>query len=462
MSAPSSHPATLPREMRTTLVLAVPLIFGHVSTGLIGFVDAVLAGRHSANTLASVAVGASIWSIAIIVLIGILLALPPSVSQLDGAGRRHEIGPLFRQGLWLAFGLSLVLFAFLSLSGLAFEPMGIAPEIQGGARDFLHGIRWGVPALSMYFCMRYLSEGVHWTMPTMVFGLAGLVVLVPLGYALMFGAFGLPELGAAGLGYATAIMLWLQAAAFAVYLARSKRFAEFGLFSRFDPPRWAPIRGLLALGLPIGVTVFMEGSLFIATALLIGRMGELQVAAHQIAINVATLTFMAALALAEATTVRVGHAVGTRRPDAVRRAVLAGYAIVLITQCTAATVIALGNEAIASIYTTDMAVVSLAATLLLFAAAFQVSDGIQVISGASLRGLKDTRVPMFLAAAAYWGVGMPIGAGLGIGLGWGAPGMWVGLIAGLSFAAVLLALRLWRTVKRLDARMLAEVDAAEG
>lgn len=460
MSAAPSRLAALPREMRTTFVLALPLIFGHVSTGLIGFVDAVLAGRHSANTLASVAVGASIWSIAIIVLIGILLALPPSVSQLDGADRRSEIAPLFRQGVWLALGLSLLLFAFLSLAGLAFEPMGIAPEIQGGARDFLHGIRWGVPALALYFCMRYLSEGVHWTLPTMVFGLAGLAVLVPLGYALMFGLYGLPELGAAGLGYATAIMLWVQAAAFALYLSRSKRFADLGLFSRFDPPRWAPIRNLLGLGLPIGVTVFMEGSLFIATALLIGRMGELQVAAHQIAINVATLTFMAALGLAEATTVRVGHAVGMRRPEAVRNAALAGYAIVLIAQITAATGIALGNEVIAAIYTHDTAVIALASTLLLFAAAFQLSDGVQVVSGAALRGLKDTRAPMYLAAFAYWGVGMPLGATLGLGLGWGAPGMWVGLIAGLSFAALLLTLRFWRTLGRLDAKMLAAVDAA--
>lgn len=460
MSAAPSRFAALPREMRTTLVLALPLIFGHVSTGLIGFVDAVLAGRHSANTLASVAVGASIWSIAIIVLIGILLALPPSVSQLDGAGRRDEIAPLFRQGVWLALGLSLLLFAFLSLAGLAFGPMGIAPEIQDGARAFLHGIRWGVPALALYFCMRYLSEGVHWTLPTMVLGLAGLAVLVPLGYALMFGAFGLPELGAAGLGYATAIMLWLQAGAFALYLSRSRRFADLGLFARFDPPRWAPIRGLLALGLPIGVTVFMEGSLFIATALLIGRMGELQVAAHQIAINVATLTFMAALGLAEATTVRVGHAVGMRRPDAVRNAALAGYAIVLLAQATAALCIALGNEAIAAIYTHDAAVIALASTLLLFAAAFQLSDGVQVVSGAALRGLKDTRAPMYLAGFAYWGVGMPLGATLGLGLGWGAPGMWVGLIAGLSFAALLLTLRFWRTARRLDATMLARVDAA--
>ena len=450
MSPFPSRFALLRREMRTTLVLAFPLILGHVSTGLIGFVDAVLAGRHSANTLASVAVGAAIWSVAIMVLIGILLALPPSVSQLDGAGRRREIGPLFRQGVWLALALSAALFVFLSLAGYAFEPMGIAPEIQDGARDFLHGIRWGVPALALYFCMRYLSEGVHWTLPTMVFGVGGLAVLVPLGYALMFGTHGLPELGAAGLGYATAIMLWMQAGAFALYLKLSRRFDDLELFARFDPPDWRVIRNLLKLGLPIGVTIFMEGSLFIATALLIGRMGEVPVAAHQIAINVGSITFMGALGLAEATTVRVGHAVGQRRASAVRYAALAGYIIVLAAQSMNGIVILFANEFIASIYTHDAAVIALASTLLLFAAAFQLSDGVQVVSGAALRGLKDARVPMLLAAFSYWGVGMPLGATLGIGLGWGAPGMWVGLVAGLSFAALLLTWRFVRMARRLD------------
>jgi MATE family multidrug resistance protein len=450
MSPSPSRFALLRREMRTTLVLAFPLILGHVSTGLIGFVDAVLAGRHSANTLASVAVGAAIWSVAIMVLIGILLALPPSVSQLDGARRRGEIGPLFRQGVWLALGLSAALFVFLSLAGYAFEPMGIAPEIQDGARDFLHGIRWGVPALALYFCMRYLSEGVHWTLPTMVFGIGGLAVLVPLGYALMFGTHGLPEMGAAGLGYATSIMLWMQAAGFALYLRLSRRFDDLALFSRFDPPDWTVIRNLLKLGLPIGVTIFMEGSLFIATALLIGRMGEVPVAAHQIAINVGSITFMGALGLAEATTVRVGHAIGQQRASAVRYAALAGYLIVLAAQSMNALVILFANEFIASIYTHDAAVIALASTLLLFAAAFQLSDGVQVVSGAALRGLKDTRVPMALAAFSYWGVGMPLGATLGLGLGWGAPGMWVGLVAGLSFAALLLTWRFVRMARRLE------------
>jgi MATE family multidrug resistance protein len=459
MSAVPSRAAPLVREVRTTFVLALPLIFGHVSTGLIGFVDSVLAGRHSANTLAAVAVGSALWSVVIIGLIGVLLALPPTVSQLDGAGRRGEIAPVFRQSLWLALGLAALLFAFLTVAGALLPALGIAAEIQPGARDFLHGIRWGVPALAMYFCMRYLSEGLHWTLPTMAFGLGGLALLVPLGYALMFGAFGLPELGAAGLGYATAIMLWLQAAGFACYLARSARFADLGLFARFDAPRWREIRALLALGLPIGVSIFMEGSLFICTALLIGGMGEVPVAAHQIAINVASVTFMSALGLAEATTVRVGHAVGQRRPEQVRLAAFAGYAIVIASQGLAGLAMLWGNEAIASVYTRDAAVIALAANLLLYAAAFQLSDGIQVVSGASLRGLKDTRVPMLLTALAYWGVGMTLGAGLGFGLGWGPQGMWCGLVAGLTVAAALLTRRFLR-LSRTPLVVVADPDPA--
>jgi MATE family multidrug resistance protein len=334
--------------------------------------------------------------------------------------------------------------------------MGIAADVRPGARAFLHGIRWGAPALTLYLAMRYLSDGLHWSLPTMLFGFGGLVVLVPLGYALTFGYDGvpgisIPELGAGGLGIASAAMLWLQALAFALYLAGSRRFAPLALFARFEPPRRAPIGNLLRNGLPIGVTVAMEGGLFIVTALLIGRLGALPVAAHQIAINVSALCFMVPLGLAEATTVRVGHALGRRNADGVRRAALAGYALALFTQSSSALALLAGNGALVSLYTGDAAVASLAASLLLYAAAFQFPDGIQVVSAGALRGLGDTRVPMFLAALAYWGVGMPLGAGLGLGLGWGPKGMWVGLIAGLSVAALLLCRRFLRSSARLGA-----------
>jgi len=436
-------------EVRTTAALAAPLVLGHVSTGLIAFVDNVLAGHHGTSTLASVTIGTALWWLPMMIPMGTLLAVPATVSQLDGGGRRGEIGALFRQALWLALVLGAIVFAFLSLIVHALAPMGIAAEIRPGAVAFLHGIRWGAPALTLYFAMRYLSEGLHWTVPTMLIGFGGLLVLLPLGYVLTYGAFGLPELGAGGLGIASAIMLWLQALTFGLYLWKSKRFADLGLFARFDPPQWAAIRGLVGTGLPIGVTVAMEGSLFIVTALLIGRLGEVPAAAHQIAINVASLCFMVPMGVAEATTVRVGHAVGAGDALRVRRAAFAGYAIVLATQALSGLVLLLGHDAIVSLYTRDAAVATLAATLLLYAAAFQFPDGVQVLSAGALRGLKDTRRPMLLAALAYWGLGMPLGAGLGLGLGMGPRGMWIGLIVGLTAAALLLGARFLRSSRRV-------------
>lgn len=468
MSSPRVSPAQ-PRasaEIRRSAVLAAPLVLGHLSTGLIGFVDSVIAGHHGTETLAAVSVGTALFWLPMMVPMGTLMSLPPAVSQLDGAGRRGEIGALFRQALWLAAVLGVVLFAFMTAAAYALEPMGIAPAIVPGATDFIHGIRWGVPALTLYLCMRYLSDGLHFTLPTMVLGFGGLGLLLPIGYVLTYGAFGFPEMGAGGPGVASAVMMWAQAIAFVLYLRRSKRFAGLRLFARFDPPRWATIRGLLATGLPIGVTVAMEGGLFIATALLIGRLGEVPAAAHQIAINVASLCFMIPMGLAEATTVRVGHALGRSDADGVRRAARAGYVIVLATQTVSALALLLGNEWIVGFYTDDAAVASLAAVLLLYAAAFQFPDGVQVLSAGALRGLGDTRVPMLLAVLAYWAIGMPLGAGLGLGLGGFVPalgprGMWLGLIAGLSVAAVLLGLRFSRSSRPEHLRRLLNRSAGE-
>ncbi|GHH58726.1 MATE family efflux transporter [[Pseudomonas] boreopolis] len=450
MSA-ASLPAT-PRfgsEVRATLLLALPLVLGHVSTGLIGFVDNVIAGHHGTDTLAAVTIGTALLWLPMLVPIGTLISLTASVSQLQGAGRENEIAPLFRQALWLSLGLSAAMFAFLSLVPPLLPAFGIAPDIVPGATAFLHAVRWGVPALTLYFCMRYLSEGTHWTLPTMLLGFGGLLVLAPLGYALTYGRFGFSEHGAEGLGIASATTMWVQALAFALYLWRAKRFAHLKLFAHFEPPRWKPIRDLLRTGLPIGITVLMEGGLFIVTALLIGRLGALQAAAHQIAINVSQLCFMIPMGVAEATTVRVGHAVGRSDPLGVRRAAWAGYAIVLATQALSASTLLFGHDAIVGVYTDDIAVAALASTLLLFAATFQFPDGLQVLSAGALRGLKDTRVPMFIAMFAYWGLGMPLGAGLGLGLGWGPQGMWIGLILGLTAAAVLMGWRFRVSSRRL-------------
>ena len=448
MPNPIAHPR-FRSEVGRTARLAGPLAAGHLSSGLVSFVDALIAGHHGTATLAAVSVGTALFWLPMLAPMGTLMALPPSVSQLDGAGRRAEIGPLFRQALWLAAGLGLVLLLLLTLAPLLLRPMGITPAIVPEVTAFLRAVRWGIPAFTLYLCMRYLSDGLHWSMPTMLLGFGGLLLLAPAGYVMTNGLLGFPELGAAGVGYASAAMFWLQAIAFALYLWRAKRFADLRLFARFERPKPAVIRDLLRTGLPIGVTVTMEGGLFVATALLIGRLGDVPVASHQIALNVASLCFMIPFGVAEATTVRVGHALGRGDRAGLRRAAFAGFVLVLGTQALSALVMLFGHHAIAGLYSADAAVIALAGSLLLYAALFQFPDGIQVVSAGALRGLKDTRAPMWLAALAYWGIGMPIGAGLGLGLGWGAPGMWLGLTAGLTVAAVLLCRRFLRSSARL-------------
>ncbi len=446
-------------EVRTSARLAAPLAAGHLSHGLVGFVDTVLAGHHGTTTLAAVAVGTALFWLPMMVPMGTLMALPPSVSQLDGAQRRDEIGPLWRQSLWLALGLGVLLFALITVLPLMLGPMGISDAIVPGATEFLHAIRWGIPAFTLYLCMRYLSDGLHWSLPTMLIGFGGLLFLAPVGYVLTNGVFGLPAMGAAGLGWASAAMFWVQLLAFALYLRVSPRFADLRLYARCERPQWPVIRSLLGRGLPIGVTITMEGGLFIVTTLLIGRLGEVPVAAHQIAINVATLCFMIPFGVAEATTVRVGHALGRGDRDGIRRAYFAGLALVLGTQALSALIMLFGNHAIVGLYTADAVVGALAASLLLYAALFQFPDGVQVLSAGALRGLNDTRVPMWLAALAYWGIGMPVGAGLGLALGWGPQGMWLGLTAGLSVAAFLLCRRFLRSSRSIPIVQQAATDA---
>ena len=271
----STAPSTprFSKEVGATGLLALPLVLGHVSTGLISFVDNVIAGHHATATLAAVTIGTALLWLPMLIPIGTLISLTASVSQLHGAGREREIGPLFRQALWLALGLGLIMFTFLTVVPPLLPAFGIAPDIVPGATAFLHAVRWGGPALTLYFCMRYLSEGMHWTLPTMLLGFGGLLVLAPMGYVLANGKLGFPEMGAEGLGIASAVMMWLQAIAFATYLWFTKRFAHLQLFSHFEGPRWKAIWELLRTGLPIGITVLMEGGLFIVTALLIGRLG---------------------------------------------------------------------------------------------------------------------------------------------------------------------------------------------
>lgn len=443
-----THQPRLAHELKATVRLALPLVFGQLSAIGMNVVDTLLAGHLDAQTLGAVAVGSSVWMLALVAVIGLMMALPPSVAQLNGAGRRGEIAQLFQQAVWLAIFLGLgLLLAVFFVGPLLIGLVGVDPGLIPNVRRFLHAIAFGAPALAVFFALRGLSEGLGLTRPTMYFSLLGLILLGPLGYVLMYGRLGVPRLGALGSGIATACVLWIQTAAFAVYLGCRRHYRDLGLRARLGRPDTRIIGELLRIGLPMGVSVFMEASLFIAVALAISRLGADIIASHQIAINVASVAFMVPLGLAMATTVRVGHAAGRGDASGIRYAGFGGMLLTLATQCISAGLMLGLSERIAALYTRDPAVIGLAAQLLVLAAMFQFSDGIQVAANGALRGLKDTRVPMLVTTFAYWGVGMPVGWWLAFNRHLGARGMWMGLIAGLSAAAILLLLRFWRLTR---------------
>ncbi|URL58248.1 MATE family efflux transporter [Luteibacter flocculans] len=433
------------REIGATLRLALPMIVAQLSAIGTNVVDAVLAGHQGAHTQAAVVTGASIWVLAIVTGIGTMMAVPPTVAQLDGAGRRSEVGPVFHQALYIAWGLGLLLGIAVWHASPLMAIFGVAPSMRPDVEAFLHAICFAAPALTTYFALRGLSEGLSMPRPSMYFSFGGLLVLAPLGYVLMYGKLGLPVLGARGSGIATAIVLWLEMLGFAIYVLKHRNYRDLHLRQRMAVPNTKQIGQLLHIGVPMAVTLLMEAGLFVAVALLIGRLGETVTASHHVALNVASVAFMIPLGLSMAITVRVGNAAGRRDVAGVRYAGMSGITLVLVTQFVSSGVMLLFPEAIARLYTNDAAVIATASQLMILAGFFQFSDGIQVASNGALRGLKDTRVPMGITLFAYWGVGMPVGWWLAFHHDLGARGMWMGLIAGLSMAAILLFARFWRS-----------------
>ncbi|MDX2417299.1 MAG: MATE family efflux transporter [Xanthomonadales bacterium] len=440
MTTTSIHKKNHPAEILRTLQLAIPVVVGMVASFSMNFVDTVMAGRlpDKEIALAGIATGGAIWSAVLMFVLGVLMALQPVVAQLDGAGDRAECGAAARQGMWIALAVAIPFVLILRSGGQLLEWMAVGADIVPTAVEYMDAISWGAPAICLLLMLRFFSEGSGYTRPTMYMGLLGIMLNVPLNYILMFGKFGLPPLGAQGCGYATSIVTWAQLLMIFFYIRWHAHFKEFELFRRWDWPQWKELLKLLRIGLPIGTTIFVEGSLFIGAALLIARLGALPASAHLIAINYSALMFMVPLGVASAVTTRVGNALGRGEPEAARYAGLIGLLIVLFTQTLSAATMLLIPEFIVKIYTNDLAITSIAVSLLFLSAIFQYADGIQICAAGALRGLKDTVVPMFINIVAYLLVGLSVGYYLTFNKAMGPAGMWIGMITGLSIGAVLL------------------------
>ncbi|MEP1445152.1 MAG: MATE family efflux transporter [Paraglaciecola sp.] len=434
------------KELRTICHLAWPLLVAQITQTLMGVSDTIMAGRYSATDMAAVAIGFGFTLPIIVFIQGITLALPAIISRFNGAKQIDRVANYTQQMVWLALIFSLLAVLF----GFVFEPLMQYIQMEEDLRritiDYIHYILYSMPAFALYQVLRNYCEGLSITKPSMLIMGIGLLVNIPANYVLIYGKFGLPEMGGAGCGVATALVFVAMFIATWLYTLKSQKLAKYDLYKQLYGPHFKDMLECLKLGLPIAMTILFEVTLFAAVAILLAPFGSIVVASHQVALNFSALMFMIPLSIGMATSIRIGHLLGEQNPEQAKIATKCAFVLgISIAACTA-TLSVLGREFIAKLYSIDPPVIELASGLLLLAAMFQFSDAVQVISGTALRGYKDTTAMFYLSFVSYWVVGMSIGCILGL-TDWIVPqmaaaGFWVGFICGLSTAAVTLGLRL--------------------
>lgn len=434
-------------EWRTLAILGGPILIAQVAQMANGVIDTVMAGHASAEDLAAVGIGSSLWMPVFLFFMGLLGALQPIISGFNGARTFDRIMPTTWQGLYIAAGGSVIMivlvtnvFPVLNLMRLEFNTARIA---QG----YLDAFAWGIPFMLVMMSLRGLTDGLGHTRVIMAFSVLGTLVNLPLNYIFIYGKFGIPAMGGIGCGWATSLSNMVAVTALILYLNRSSAYRRFHLIADWVRPDPEGIRDILRLGIPIGFTIFVEASLFSVIALFLAPLGPVVVAGHQIALNVVSLLFMLPLSIGMALTLRVSFLLGARTPETARLIALSSLILAIAVAFFFAVTLFIFSGEIAALYTNDPEVRAVAVQLLLFAAIFQIADVIQVTCISALRGYRDTRIPLFIMLFSFWGVGLTLGWTLTF-TDWllpamGAPGFWIGLTCGLATASALLGTRLF-------------------
>lgn len=437
------NPSAFRTEATANLRLALPLMVAQLSFISMGTVDTIVAGRMGEAELAAVAVGANIWFVFFILFMGLFMACTPIVAQRVGARRDPlQIGSFARRAALLAVIVGVIWIALLHLlRGAALDVLDLEPATRAFADDYLFAVSWSAVPFCLCFVARNVAEGHGLTRAPLYAALIGAVVNAIFASVLGFGLLGFPALGPAGCGWAAVLASLAMLVAYALLYRQLPALRALRVFQRREQALRGQMREVLLLGAPIAAILSAEAWLFLGGALLMARFGDATVAAHQVAINFASMTFMVPLSIGMASTVRVGHAAGAGLRDEVLHRGQVGMLLSVMIALVSASVMLLLPHAIVGIYTKVASVAEMAAGFLMYAAFFQVFDGIQASANGALRGIKDTRLPMLITVSAYWGVGMPLAVWLAFHTSLGPNGIWCGFIAGLVVAALGLSLR---------------------
>lgn len=434
---------------RATLVLGLPLIGSHLAQMALHVTDTVLLGWYGVHELAAVVLGTSVFFVIFVFGSGFAQAVMPMVAQSMGRGDEGQVRRDTRMGLWLSIAFGLLTYPLFWGSEPVLLAMGQEADVARFGSDFLRIAGLGmIPALMVMAIKSYLAA-LERTQVVLWVTLLAVLVNGILGYALIFGHFGAPEMGVRGAGLASLIVQALTMVILLAYAAWLPALRRFHLFQRFWRADRQALISVFRLGWPIGVTALAESGLFAATAVMMGWIGAIPLAAHGIAMEVTALAFMLHLGLSNAATVRAGRAHGAGDRQGLRDGARAAIALsVVIGLVNITLMLALPRQIIGLFL--DMGkpasaeILAYGAMLLIFAALFQMADAMQVMALGLLRGMHDTRVPMIMAGVSYWVIGMPAGYFLGFHAGLGGGGLWLGLVIGLTFAAVTMMTRFWR------------------
>lgn len=450
-------------DIKKLIRIATPILFAQIAQNSMGLVDTIMSGRVSSTDMAAISVGASIWMPLVLFGQGLLLALPPTISYLNGSGQRHRIAHQIRQGIWIVFGASLPLGLLIYFCDLPLQYMQMDEHMASLARDYLHAMLWGLPAYLLLINFRCLNDGIAKTKPAMVITFIGLMLNIPLNYIFIYGKLGLPVFGAVGCGIATAIVNWAMCLMMIAYSYFNVQERQLRVFTKIiEKPNPATLKKLLQLGFPIAFALCCEVALFAVTSLMLSPLGATIVASHQITLNTSSFIFMFPMSIGMATTILVGQALGAGSPQKAKNMAYAALLLGLEVTVITALITIFFRYQIAEIFVTDETVIAMAANLLLFAAFYQFSDAIQAVVGGVLRGYKDTKVILYITLFSYWIIGIPLGYTLSrtdlIIPRIDAKGFWIAFVVALTFAAVLLFLRMRKMQHQDDATILARLE----
>lgn len=440
-------------EIKALSRLTFPILATQLAQIGMGTIDTLMSGYVSTRDLAAVAIGTSFWTPVWLFLAGVLVALSPMTARLNAAARGADLPHLLAAALWLGLVAGFLAGGFLYAMAQLLGAWVDDPETASIAAAYLTAIAVGMPGAGVFLAYRFYAEALDQASHVTLVMLGGLLLNIPVNALFVYGGLGIPAMGGVGCGVGSSVVFACMALAMAINTRKHRLEPEFRLWRRIFKPKWQRVRQLVSIGLPIGIAIFFEVSLFSVIALFLTDLGPTVVAGHQVALNVSSLTFMVPLSVGLALTVRVGHHLGAGANDLAQRTAWLGIRLNLAFAVCNASLIVWLSSTIASLYSPDPEVVALATSLLLFAALFQLSDSIQVSAASALRGYQDTLPVMAITFIAYWLVGLGLGYWLAfdgemIGGPLGAKGFWIGLVIGLTVAAMALSWRLARVARR--------------